>query len=276
MAQAKDRFVLTEAMALRRSLTRTGKDIISDKIAALIASGVLGIGDELPSERELATALDVSRETVRGAIQILAARSVVEVSQGARTRVISTDLSAFHVDIARHAAINSYDLEAVHAARLVIERQVVADAAGHISAEALSRLHNSLKAQKDCADDPVRFLICDREFHVTIYRECGNPLLTDLVTDLYTYMMEYRRRVMSRPGAIAKSYQEHKAIVAALEKHDREAVLKAFGHHLERIYTTTRLMIKTSKSQRSTGQKKKSPVAEMPVEGRGNTSRVKH
>ncbi|MET1026198.1 MAG: FadR/GntR family transcriptional regulator [Dongiaceae bacterium] len=276
MAQATNRFVLTEAMALRRSLTRTGKDIISDKIAALIASGVLGIGDELPSERELATALDVSRETVRGAIQILAARNVVEVSQGARTRVISTDLSAFHVDIARHAAINSYDLESVHAARLVIERQVVADAARRISAEALSRLHNSLKAQKDCTEDPVRFLICDREFHVTIYRECGNPLFADLVTDLYTYMMEHRRRVMSRPGAIAKSYQDHKAIVAALEKHDGEAVLKAFGHHLERIYTTTRLMIKTSKSQRSTGPKKKSPVAGISAEGRGSASRVKH
>jgi DNA-binding FadR family transcriptional regulator len=250
VVQATYRLVLTEAMDLRRSLTRrTGKDIISDKIAALIASGVLGIGDELPSERELATALDVSRQTVRAAIQILAARNVVEVSQGARTRVISTDLSAFHVDLARHAAINSYDIDSVHAARLLVEREVVADAARRIDEEALSRLQNSLKAQKDCTDDPVQFLICDREFHVTIYRACGNPLLADLVTDLYTYMMDYRRRIMSRPGAIAKSYQEHKAIVAALERHDSKATLQAFGHHLDRIYATTRTMIKASKKK---------------------------
>jgi DNA-binding FadR family transcriptional regulator len=242
-----NRRLLAEAKDLRRSLTkRTAKDIISDKIAALIASGVLNVEDELPSERELAIALDVSRETVRGAIQILAARGVVEVSQGARTRVISTDLNGFHVGVAQHAVINSYDLETVHAARLLIERQVVSDAAAHISAEALARLRNSLRAQAECADDPVQFLICDREFHVTIYRACGNPLLADLVTDLYTYMMDYRRRVMSRAGAIAKSYQEHVAIVAALEKHDRAAVLQAFGHHLDRIYATTRTILASS------------------------------
>lgn len=70
MAVDTNRVLLAEAKGLRRSLTkRTAKDIISDKIAALIASGVLNIDDELPSERELALALDVSRETVRGAIQ---------------------------------------------------------------------------------------------------------------------------------------------------------------------------------------------------------------
>nr|WP_298688878.1 FadR/GntR family transcriptional regulator [uncultured Dongia sp.] len=247
MTQEANRLLLAEAQDLRRSLTkRTAKDIISDKIAALIASGVLNIDDELPSERELATALDVSRETVRGAIQILAARGVVEVSQGARTRVVSTDLSGFHVGVAQHAVINSYDLETVHATRLLIERQVVSDAAENISNEALLRLRNSLRAQAECADDPVQFLICDREFHVTIYRACGNPLLADLVTDLYTYMMDYRRRVMSRSGAIAKSYQEHVAIVEALERHDRDAVLAAFGHHLDRIYVTTRSILAAS------------------------------
>lgn len=242
-----NRLLLAEAKDLRRSLTkRTAKDIISDKIAALIASGVLNIDDELPSERELATALNVSRETVRGAIQILAARGVIEVSQGARTRIISTDLSGFHVGVARHAVINSYDLETIHATRMLIERQVVSDAAEHITDEALERLRSSLDAQSNCSDDPVQFLICDREFHVTIYRACGNPLLADLVTDLYTYMMDHRRRVMARPGAIKKSYQEHVAIVEALERHDRAATLTAFGHHLDRIYTTTRSILSAS------------------------------
>jgi DNA-binding FadR family transcriptional regulator len=242
-----NQLLLAEAKDLRRSLAkRTAKDIISDKIAALIASGVLNIDDELPSERELAEALDVSRETVRGAIQILAARGVVEVSQGARTRVVSTDLSGFHVGVAQHAVINSYDLETVHATRLLLERKVVEEAAIRISEEAIGKLRASLMVQAGCAEDPVQFLICDREFHVTIYRACGNPLLADLVTDLYTYVMDYRRRVMAQPGAIAKSYQEHVAIVAALEQHDPKAVLEAFGHHLDRIYVTTRSILAAS------------------------------
>ena len=52
---------------------RTVRERISDKLASLVASGILHVGDELPSERELASLLAVSRETVRGAIQTLAA-----------------------------------------------------------------------------------------------------------------------------------------------------------------------------------------------------------
>ena len=60
---------------------RTVRERISDKLASLIASGILQVGEELPSERDLAALLAVSRETVRGAIQTLAAIGVVAVSQ---------------------------------------------------------------------------------------------------------------------------------------------------------------------------------------------------
>ncbi|MGO4872471.1 MAG: winged helix-turn-helix domain-containing protein, partial [Roseiarcus sp.] len=57
---------------------RTVRERISDKLASLIASGILHLGDELPSERELASLLSVSRETIRGAIQTLAAKGILE------------------------------------------------------------------------------------------------------------------------------------------------------------------------------------------------------
>ena len=47
-------------------------------------------GGELVGERDLAAAIQVSRETVRGGVQILAARGIIEVSHGARTRVVSS------------------------------------------------------------------------------------------------------------------------------------------------------------------------------------------
>ena len=72
---------------------QTAKDMIRDKIISMIASGILQLGDELPSERELSTMLAVSRETVRGAIQLLAGEGVVQVSQGARTRVSRVDVT---------------------------------------------------------------------------------------------------------------------------------------------------------------------------------------
>src|SRR5690348_485671 len=65
-------------------MRRSVKELIGDKLVSLIASGVLQVGDELPSEREFASIFSVSRETVRGAIQTLAAKGILQVSHGAR------------------------------------------------------------------------------------------------------------------------------------------------------------------------------------------------
>jgi DNA-binding FadR family transcriptional regulator len=222
---------------------RTVKDRISDRLMSLIASGVLEVGEELPSERELATMLSVSRETIRGAIQTLAARGIVEVAQGTRTRVANAQLGALEMGISSPDAINRYDLEAVHAARLLVELQVVAEAARRITDATLARLEASLAAQREVLDDPVGFLICDREFHVEVYGAGPNPLLGDFVTGLYTYLMDQRRAAVSRSGAIAQSYADHLAIFAALTARDAEATAAAFREHLERIYRTTQSIL---------------------------------
>jgi len=152
---------------------RTVRERISDKLASLIASGILQIGEELPSERELAALLSVSRETVRGAIQTLAAIGVVAVSQGSRTRVVSRKIDTLKIGVASPSAINAYELDSVHKSRLLIERAVAAEAAAHIDDSTLARLEQSLAIQKQTMRDPVHFLICDREFHLTIYRSCA-------------------------------------------------------------------------------------------------------
>ena len=235
---------LSDVSSLREGVVKRGiREIVGDKLQALIASGVLQLNDVLPGERELAQAFGVSRETVRGAIQILAGRGIVEISHGARTRIANCDVGPVTIGVSTAQAINSYDIEAVHSARLVIERQVVARAVEHIDDATLDRLDENLAAQREAKDDPVRFLICDREFHVTIYRASQEPLLCDMTIDLYAYMLEHRRRVISRPGAIAKSCRDHVAIVAALRARDAAAVVAAFDHHLDRIYRTTRTIL---------------------------------
>ncbi|WP_165816063.1 FadR/GntR family transcriptional regulator [Kumtagia ephedrae] len=221
---------------------QTAKEIIRDKIVSLIASGILQVGDELPSERELATMLAVSRETVRGAVQRLAGEGVVQVSQGARTRVanVKVDVGKQRIGVTDPSSINGYSLEAVHAARLLVETAVVADAARHLSEEDIRRLDDSIDAQEQAANDPVRFLICDREFHLTIYYACQNRLLADFVVDLYTYMLDHRRIAMGRPGAIEKSLEDHRFIVRALKMRNPEAVAAAFSEHILRIHDTSR------------------------------------
>ena len=113
---------------------------------------------------------------MRGAIQTLAARGIVEVSQGARTRVVSSEVGTLKIGIASPRAINSYDLDSVHAGAPAGRAAVVAEAAARIDDDdAAPHWTSSLAAQKRTLDDPVRFLICDREFHIAIYHASPQP-----------------------------------------------------------------------------------------------------
>ena len=231
-----------EAESAKKSI----KDEIGEKIAALIASGVLQVGDALPSERDIATGLNVSRETIRGAVSALAARGILSVSHGARTRVISSDVGPIIIGIGKARAMDAYSVEAVHASRLLIEREIVADAALRMDGATIARLDASLTAQRAAVGDPVRFLICDREFHLTIYAKAGNRLLADFASDLYAHMMQYRRAAVARPGAIELSIHDHHTIMEALRARDADATVRAFATHTERINTTTRSVLNTA------------------------------
>ncbi len=232
---------------------RSTREIVADKVISLIASGTLRVGELLPGERDLAAAFQVSRETVRGGMQILAARGFVEISHGARTKIINADVGPVMMGLREAKFMNSYDLDAIHAARLLVERAVVASAALSISEETLGFLEENLAAQLEALDDPVRFLISDREFHLGIYQSCTNPVLADFVSDLYAYMLEDRRDAMSRPGAIRRSYDDHVQILDALRKRDPDGTTNAFQTHLDRILLTTRSILSSEPQPKSGG-----------------------
>jgi DNA-binding FadR family transcriptional regulator len=218
---------------------RTVKDQIRDKLAYMICSGLLRIGDELPSERELASTLNVSRETVRSAIQMLAGLGMIEISAGSRSRVVRDEGYALHDTVIALRGLKNYKIETVAEARRVVEIAVVRDAASRMTHKTLKRLKGLLDAQRGMFDDPVRFQISDREFHQAIYETCANPLLADFVGDLYAYALDYRRKAMKQAGAVQRSYDDHCAIYAALAARDPDAAAATFGNHLEHVYKTT-------------------------------------
>lgn len=232
---------------------RSMKDMVAGKLAALIASGVLSVGDELPAERDLASVMGVSRATIRGALLILSTRGILAVVQGARTTVASTDVGEMALSGMLHRDVMTYRLDDVHEARLLIEARVARLAAEQIDAAALNRLRDLIAAQEAAGADAVRFLISDREFHTVIYRACGSAVLSDVATTLYAYLLDHRRRVVARPGAIETSIADHRAIYDGLARHDADAVAAAFAAHERRIYQTTRqIMPKAGTAARPT------------------------
>jgi DNA-binding FadR family transcriptional regulator len=231
-------------------LKRTMREQIAGRIARMIQSGLLRVGDELPSERELAQTLDVSRETVRGAVQMLAAVGMVEISQGARTRVVRADgfgmtVLTDTIDVAR------YGPEDVYQARRLIEIWVVAEATWRITDAVLSRLRRLVAEQEGMTGDPVRFQISDVEFHQLIYRSSGNALLTHFLHDVYAYALSYRRQALMVPGAVRTSVEDHAKILAALEARDAEAAGAAMDAHLLHVHQTTLQVMAAEKNASS-------------------------
>jgi len=218
---------------------RTVKDQISDKLAYMIHSGLLRPGDELPSERQLAETLGVARESVRSAIAVLHARRMVEVSQGARTRIVGPGATTLHESVAVLGRLKDRSFAEVTEARVAVEEQVIRLAAKRIGKPALARLAALVLDQEAMLDDPVSFQISDREFHSTLYAACGNSLLADVVSDFYDYALDFRRRALKRKGAIARSVGDHRAIVEALRSRDPDVAAAAMGDHLEQVRKTT-------------------------------------
>ena len=52
-----------------------------------------------------------------------------------------------------------------------------------------------------------------------------------------------RRRIVARPGTIAASLRDHRAILSGIASRDVEATIDAVGAHATRIYETTRAFL---------------------------------
>ena len=239
-AKPQNPFATAPDLRAEVARARTVRERISDKLASLVASGILQVGDELPSERELASAFAVSRETVRGAIQTLAAKGVVAVSQGSRTRVVSRKIDSLKIGVASPSAINAYDLESVHNARLLVERAVVAEAALRIDEATLARLEQSLAIQKQTMRDPVHFLICDREFHLAIYRSCRQSAARGFRhRSLHVHARPSPDRCLAARRDREELSRSRRDLRSACSARDPQAATDAFGRHIDRIYATT-------------------------------------
>jgi DNA-binding FadR family transcriptional regulator len=223
----------------REITKRTVKDQVADKIASMIQTGLLQPGDELPSERELAATLSVSRESVRGALSVLAGRKMIGVSQGARTRVLGTGGQTLQETVTSVGLFKGKSIDEVTEARALVEAEVVRMAAQRITPAEIDRLEALVAAQAAMIGDPVRFQISDREFHTALYEACGNDLLASFVIDLYSFALDTRRKALKRKDAIARSVEDHRAVVAALRTRHPGRAADAMRHHLDSVYKTT-------------------------------------
>lgn len=135
-------------------------------------------------------------------------------------------------------ALSDSDVEAVMQARRVVEEWSVTEVASE-PGPVPDKLYRILREQ-EFDDDPVEFIAHDTEFHTTIIRAAGNPLMNDFYSSLRDRQMRMGVRiVMADEDRKKQVLTEHRAIADALADGDSAAAVRAVRNHLQ---TTVRQM----------------------------------
>lgn len=205
---------------------------VAEQLSATIRSGELKVGDSLPSERELARQLSVSRPTIREAITVLEVMGLVKVKPG----------SGVYIEEAgpppAEPPENLPGPFEILEARKTLEPEVAAFAANRISDEQVESLRLLLRrfGKPDLSADEIEQI--DNEFHNLIAEATRNSALSGLVRWLWDLRSHSEVSVLfyqhARDRGVRPAVEDHRAITAALMARDENAARQAMREHLQR------------------------------------------
>jgi GntR family transcriptional repressor for pyruvate dehydrogenase complex len=230
-------------MSLLTAIEPLNRKPVAERVASqlleLIRSGNLRAGDKLPTENELAAALQVSRPVVREALRGLSIMGIVESRQGGRCYVTDLAPARLVAPLQMVIALDETNVDALYEARVSVEGELIRMGTLRATPADLARLSDLVASGYQLVDDPVGFRVMDHEFHQTLSGLANNPFLERAALSLYELGMEYRRIAAETPGVIANSAAEHDAIVVALKTRDPDKAVGAMRAHLTSISRTT-------------------------------------
>lgn len=161
-------------------------DTVLSAVEDGIATGRLRVGDRLPSERDFALQLGVSRASVREAMRALEAMGVVRsgVGQGPDGGNVLTggSSSALTRLLRLHIGLANFPMPDAIEARVMLERWSARLAAQFALPEELDALRETLVAMDAPGLPRDVFNELDTRFHVQIARAGHNRLVADMTT----------------------------------------------------------------------------------------------
>ncbi len=209
--------------ALSRSVFRPIRDgnafeVTVERLARAIKLGVVGVGDRLPPERELAELLGVSRMTLREAIKALAEAGFVESRRGRGGGTFVTLQAG--APPREHASEVARSMgERLHQAldfRRVVEPGAAAlSATRALSAAERGYLSGCLAECTEAVGDSQR-RVADSRLHLAIASVTGCAPLVTAVADVQSQLGELLAAIPVLRRNIAHSDAQHAAVVEAV------------------------------------------------------------
>jgi DNA-binding GntR family transcriptional regulator len=183
------------------------------QLLGAICEGRLPPGARLRQE-ELAASLDVSRQPVHHALRLLK-KDGLAIDAGRRGLLVAP-------------------LEARHVEQLYQVRGVLDGLAAKQAARAGRRVDSALIAagrRAFAGRDVGAMIAADMRFHEAIYAASGNPLIAESAGRHWHHIARAMGAFLRRSGPRAPVWDEHEAILAAIDRGDAEgAEALARGH----------------------------------------------
>lgn len=213
-------------------VSRSVVDDVVDRLVTAVALGLYVPGQQLPTERELAMMLGVSRTSVREALKQLTDGGYLEVRRGRNGGYfVLADWgpkSAEHIH--RQLVANWSEYQEIFDARTLIEPLIARTAAERRTSGDLEAIAEALQAYIDASDHDASRL-ADAGLHLAIARATHNPILVEISVDLRTkislnlgaepYTDEVRRIAIG----------QHKELVAAVAEGRAEDASEVAARH---------------------------------------------
>lgn len=192
-------------------------------------------GDKLPSERELAETLSVSRSSIRDAIRSLELMGMVEPRQGTGTIVKEISADALVNPLANVLRRKEKAIAELLDFRLMLEPHLAARAATHASNDEISEMEEILDRQEAKLNKGDSAIPEDSEFHYSIALASGNSVVLKVLDTLMDLLRDTRERSLQVEGRPPKSLAGHRRILSAIKKHDSSAAESAMRRHIEDV-----------------------------------------
>ena len=217
-------------------------DAIADYIEKMILEGVLRPGEKLAAERELAEKLDVSRPSLREALDKLQVKGLLETSKAGT--VVSQFLSPLSRPLAELFADKPRVTADYFEYRRIIEGQaalLAATRATDVDRAALKECRERIRRAHDL-DDPTEECSADADLHLLVYEAGHNVVLLHVMrvfSELLRNDVLYNRNQLYRRfGVRDQLLKQHLAIADAILSGDGKAAEKAASDHMKYTFET--------------------------------------
>ena len=217
---------------------------IVEQIKSLIVNGDLKPGDTLPPERELMNSLNVSRPSLREALNSLAAMGFIEITQRQRT-VIKSLASGRMLEPLHH--LLKEDIETAY--ELIESRKAIETWSAYYAAERatdsdITRIEECISIMKTKMEEGITVVKEDADFHLAISEATHNKIQTHLMSSIYDILKEsigkYYKSIKSRD-----IYNQHCNVLKAIKKKDCDLARKRMLEHLDYVESRIKELLVT-------------------------------